>query len=904
MPKVSPLQSNFGSGEMSPLLYGRVDSDRYKAGLKTCLNYIPMIQGSLVRRPGTEYVFNTKNNGVAKLQAFEFSTTQAYILEFGANYVRFFKDNANITNAQKTITGITQANPAVVTSVAHGFSNGMRIVIENVLGMTQVNNREFTVANVTANTFELSGINSTGFDAYTSGGYAAQIYEIASAYGLNDLAGLKFTQSADVLYIVHPSYPPKKLIRRAHNDWEFFDLDLQDGPYFSTNSGQNFLTPAATTGNGVTVNVGPNRVITNAVNNGSGLIRITAANHGFSEAESIYIAGVTGTTEANGTWLISYVDANNFDLRGSAFVNAYVAGGTASPALFASTDVGRLIRLGDTLPWGWAKIVSYTSPTQVAVDIKSAFGVAGPNNLYRLGLYSDTTGYPAAITFHEDRLMFGGSRGAPQRQDGSRSGDYENFAPTELSGTVNPDNAIAFSFNANDVNEIYWMASEEKGLLSGSVGGEWVTRPSSQSEALSPSNITAKKTTSWGSENVPPVQAGKSTLFVQRAGRKIRELNYYYEVDGFRAADLTQLADHVTFNGIKQMAFQKEPYGVVWAVRNDGQLLALTYDRDVESLRAGWSRHILGGKSDAAGTQSKVESVQVIPSADGKRQDAWLIVQRYVNGATVRHIEYITKMFEDTDEQRDCYFVDGGLTYDAPFTITGITQANPGVATTSSAHGFANGDKILITGVVGMTEVNSETFLVDGVTGTTFQLKTLLNANVNTTSYGAYTSGGEVRKLVSTISNLNHLEGETVSILGDGAVQPDKVVTNGKVTLAERAATVHLGYGYNSDGELLRLEAGAADGTALGKTRRMHRVGMLLHRSLGLKVGFSFTDLETVTFRTGADLLTRAPALFSGIISETVACDYDFENNFCWRQAQPLPSTILAIMPQMVTQDR
>src|SRR3990172_8026943 len=128
MPKVSPLQSNFNGGEFSPLLYGRVDVDRYKTGLKTCLNYLPTVQGPITRRPGTKFVFPTKDNGIARLQSFEFSITQAYMLEFGNTYIRFFKDNANITNTPITITGATQANPVVITAVAHGFSNGFRVV--------------------------------------------------------------------------------------------------------------------------------------------------------------------------------------------------------------------------------------------------------------------------------------------------------------------------------------------------------------------------------------------------------------------------------------------------------------------------------------------------------------------------------------------------------------------------------------------------------------------------------------------------------------------------------------------------------------------------------------------------------------------------------------------------------
>ena len=116
MARSSPLQNSFSSGEFSPLASARVDSQRYAAGLATCINYIPTIQGGLVRRSGTKFVSEVKTSSLAtRIINFEFSTTQAYILEFGNLYVRFYKDNGSITLTTQAITGITQANPAVVT---------------------------------------------------------------------------------------------------------------------------------------------------------------------------------------------------------------------------------------------------------------------------------------------------------------------------------------------------------------------------------------------------------------------------------------------------------------------------------------------------------------------------------------------------------------------------------------------------------------------------------------------------------------------------------------------------------------------------------------------------------------------------------------------------------------------
>ena len=173
-------QSAFNSGEWSPLLEGRVDLDKYKNACYRLENFLIDPRGPAFFRPGFRYVGGTKTHAkLSRLIPFEFSVTQAYVLEFGDQYIRFFRNKAPITLTAQNITGITKANPAVVTySGADTYGNGDRVLIAGVLGMTQVNNREFEVANVDvgANTFQLLGINSTGYDAYTSAGTVAEIY--------------------------------------------------------------------------------------------------------------------------------------------------------------------------------------------------------------------------------------------------------------------------------------------------------------------------------------------------------------------------------------------------------------------------------------------------------------------------------------------------------------------------------------------------------------------------------------------------------------------------------------------------------------------------------------------------------------------------------------------------------
>lgn len=812
MPKVSPILTNFNAGEWSPLMEGRVDLEKYRNAQKTSKNGIGLVQGPWTRRPGAKFVHPLRaSNAKGRLQRFEFSTTQAYMLCFEDLKMRIFKDNALVTLTAQDVTGITQANPAVLTySGADTYANGDRVVISGVLGMTQVNNREFTVANVNAgaNTFELSGVDSTAYDAYVSGGTVAEIYEVTTPYVTTDLFDLKFTQSADVLYITHPSHAPRKLTRTAHTTWTITAIDFQDGPYLPVNTGAVTITLSAVAG----VVTATASAATFALTDVGRLLRVG----------HIPAAWIAATAYAAGA---AVRNSGNLYVCTSAGTSAASGGpsGTGS-AITDDTAVWKHVASSDGLYWGWGEITGYTSTTVVELTLARDVVAATATTNWRLGLWSGTTGYPAASTFYEDRLFFGGATNYPQRLDGSKSGDYENFAPTDEAGVVADDNALAFTLNAGNVNVIRWLADDEKGLLVGTTGGEWIVRPSTASEALSPTNISAKQSTKYGSANVQPVQVGNALVFVNRSGRRVRELAYVYEVDGFRSPDMTLLAPHMAESAqITQIGHQANPQSIVWAVRSDGVLLSMVYDREQNVI--GWHRHIMGGFSNSGGTDAPlVESVAVIPNSDGSRDDVWLIVQRYINGASVRTVEYIDRFWSEDIDQEDAFFLDCGLTYD----------------------------------------------------------------------------GGDT----STITGLWHLEGQTVSVLVDGATHPTCVVTNGKITLARDAAVVHVGFPYDSDMQPLRIDAGAADGTAQGKKQRKHRVIVRVWKSLGMQIGADADNLYRPTTRTSSDPADAPPPLFSGDIAVDLEGNYTTEPDLFFRFDQPLPGTILAVMPHQHTQDR
>ena len=332
---------------------------------------------------------------------------------------------------------------------------------------------------------------------------------------------------------------------------------------------------------------------------------------------------------------------------------------------FLSTDVGRLLHIKD----GHIKITSVTSTTVVVGIVIIDLNETGSTTDFALGSFSDTSGYPSCVTFFEQRLVFAGTTVQPQTLFFSRSADYENF-DDKYHETVADDDAIVYTIASNQVNAIRFMTATRT-LIIGTAGGEFAVNGAGVGEAITPTNILINKQSNHGAANVDGIAVGNATLFLQRAKRKIRELAFNFDVDGYVAPDLTILAEHITESGITQMAYQEEPNSIIWCVRTDGQLLGFTYQR--EQQVTAWHRHIIGGAFGSG--NAVVESVEVLPTDDSEYQ-VWVIVKRTINGATKRYVEYLHDLnFDETDDTSFNY-LDSQLAYDgsATTTISGLSH--------------------------------------------------------------------------------------------------------------------------------------------------------------------------------------------------------------------------------------
>jgi len=853
MARVAAQLTNFTGGELSPRLDGRNDLTKYSSGCKTLENFIVYPHGAAARRSGTTFVAEVASSAnKTRLIPFEFSTTQTYMLEFSNLKIRVYKDDGAVLEGDKTISAITKANPAVVTANSHDYTNGDEVVISGVGGMTEVNGKRFLVAGKTTNTFQLTdkdgtNINSSAFTTYTSGGVSNKVFEITTPYTTAQLFDIKFAQSADVMYITHPSHEVEKLSRTGHTSWTLTDVDFTKGPMQDANTTTTTLNPGQA-----------------AV--GTGIALVASA-----------VAGINS---------------------GSGFL---------------STDVGRFVFLNA----GYAKITGVTDTTNAVMTIITELSSASATADWRLGAFSDTTGHPSCVTFFEQRLVFAGTTNQPQTIFFSRSGDYENM-DANIGGTVADDDAIIYTIASNQVNAIRFMTATRT-LILGTAGGEFTVSGGGTDSAVTPTNILIKKQSNHGSANVDAIAVGNATLFLQRAKRKIRELAYNFDVDGYIAPDMTILAEHITESGLTQMSYQQEPNQIIWGVRDDGELIGLTYQR--EQQVTAWHRHIFGGRfGNATVTVTDYANITdgtriVLTKADGTTTTFTSATSSTTgkfhttssNNQTATNLKTLIDADSDFTATVSSNVVTitetsplstGFLTIKSLDDATRLTSTNEGKAVCESVSVIPTDDSEYQTWVIVKRTINGATRrFVEFINN--FDFTETDNTTFNFLDSALAYSGSAV----TTISGLDHLEGQTVGILANGATHPDKTVSSGSITLDRSSTNVKVGLAYKSILQTMRLDAGSQNGTSQGKTKRIYEITIRLFESIGVEVGETLDNMERIPFRTSFDPMDEGIPPFTGDKAVEFRGNYDTDGFIFVRQTQPLPLTILSLYPELQTND-
>lgn len=760
------LHRSFAGGEITPELFGRVDLTKRQTGLKLAQEAIVLPHGPVVRRPGRRHVNQAKNAGTGadqqvRLMPFSFSANQTMVLEFGHQYVRFHTLGGTLLEAAKNVTGVTYANPAVFDAVGHGYLNGEWVyctVSADPL-VDLLYDRYCIIANKTNDTFELTDldgnpISTLGMTGYASGELTvARVYTVTTSYSGADVFDLHFAQNADTITIVHPSYAAAELARVSATSWTLTTVTF----------GTPMTAPA-----GLTV------LATNAA--------------GGKLTDQYYVVTSVdddGVTES----LASAPASDNNDLTLQGNYN------TISWSAVAGAYRYRVYKLRG----GIYGLVGETDALSVVDDNILPDTLTTPPEDF-LELNTGAGDYPAATCYHEQRRWFGGIDDAPQTVFGTRNGTESNLTSSVPS---QDDDGLRFRIASNTQNAILHLVPLSD-LLALTAGGVWRIF-SDGSPAITPTSLSIKPQDYMGANNVQPILASNTMLYVQARGSRIREMAYTADVDYtsvLKSTDVCIMAPHL-FNGytITQIAYSRSPDQILWAVRSDGMLLTLTYVPEQQVYA--WARAVETG----------VESVCVV--GEGNEDVVYMVTSRTLRGVATRNIERLnTRIFTD---QALAFFVDSGMQLDL-------------------------GE--------------------DGAT---------------------------------VARGLWHLEGETVTILADGAVEPEQVVTDGTLTFDESVRYLSVGLPYTTDIETLPIASeGAADGLQ-GTMKNVVAVHLRVGQTSMFEVGPTFAKLTPNRSRLVSDDYGSPPSLQDIETRIGISGAWTTDGGVCVRQSQPLPLNLLSM---------
>lgn len=883
MANVRTLQRSFGGGELSPEMYGRIDDAKYQSGAATMRNFIAKPQGPAENRPGFSFVSEVKDSSKqTRLIPFTFNTTQTMVIETGAGYFRFHTQGGTLQagsySAYKSSTvTITIASPGVVTWSNHGLVNTDRVAFTTTgalpTGITA--NTAYYVLKIDDNSFRISTsqngtpINTTGSQSGTHAahkvysvadcvrvsdvnyycitetlGYAppnatywypmgGTAYEVPNPYAEADLFDIHHVQSADVLTLVHPNYPPKELRRLGSTTWTLINVPF---------------TPSVSAPSGVTA---------------------VASGHTTAKYDYKYVVTTLAEDQVSESAASSVATANG---------NLLETGGIVTISWSAVTGAFRYNVY--KLQGGIYGYIGQTASTSIIDDnINPDMSTSPPN--YDT-VFDGANKYPGAVSYFEQRRVFAGTNNDPQTIWMTRSGTESNMS---YSLPTRDDDRIKFRVAAREANTIRHIVPLTQLLLLTS-SAEWRVT-SVNSDAITPSTISVRPQSYVGSNNVQPVIINNTMIYGAARGGHVRECGYSWQANGFVTGDMSIRAAHLFDNlDILDMAYSKAPTPIIWMVSSSGKLLGLTYVPE-QSIGA-WHQH------DTDGT---FESCTVV--AEGKEDVLYVVVKRTVDGSSVRYIERMES--RQYDDQARAFFVDSGATYDGT-NMSATTMTVSGGTTWGSSETLtltASASKFVYPG----TSDVGDAVVIDDGNGNKYRFQILettsaITANVRVDRTVPVslrnTATTEWSFARNTISGLTWLEGETVNILADGAVHPQRVVTDGAITLDRSSSIVTIGLPITADLQTLPVAMQIDSGFGQGRMKNVNKAWLRVFQSSGIFIGPDENNLTEAKQRTTEPYGTP-PALKSKEILVMTTPSWADSGQVFIRQTDPLPLSVVAL---------
>ena len=851
---------SFNGGEITPYLAHVNNLDKHATSAARMENFIPMPFGSIRKRPGTLHLATLPRE--ARLESFTFSD--------GISYVMAFLPSVPAAGSTPAVYGSLR----IYRADAPPGAEPVRIFTED-----------------------------TDADA-----------------NFKEPFRLQFSQINDVIDIVDPHHHPRQLTSRLNDlgvlEWDLKRAEFRHPPLLDENTVESHQLSITS---GVAALVpGPLPTTTHVLNSTAALFntghvgavfqishkrdaadfeRSLKAQPGTGahtendalDADGIAYFSTSGGSNSSwsGTFTVRRSDDNGvtwYDFRKyHAEADRHVPVTEIeldAPCLLAlrytgsNTPAARgILAVGSPFTHGLVQVTAYTSPTAVEVKVLTRVRTKLTEH-WSEGAFSEYRGYPRSIAVHDRRRVYAGTHHRPMSLWLSRTDALDDFQ----TGTE-ADAGMYRTLAATRQSPILWLASQRR-LFVGTNTSEWVVG-SENDEPISPLNFVAREYTRFGSNTVPAANVNDSIYFVERQGLRLREFTYTLERDTFEAPDLTRLAEHMTTDGITQMAFQQSREPALWLTTGGGSLLSFAYNR-AENLSA-WARHPTHS--------GKFRSVTVVRN-NRDDDDVFFLVERTTDPLT------------DMPAPGGHANPDGTWRYYTLEKFSPSQQAKLEAADLDGMHYADGGDAELIGRMLDPQEFFNPAIPFPArqqPVGTSAVTETVANDEEHTGLFVQRVLADHATEPYLRILAQPYLKGKTVHLLVNGMFRTAVVAEQDegpmviKLPSPPEGVITQVSYGLpiSSVLETLPLDIQADNGSTHSRLKRAHELKLNVLNTFGGSYTYDGTT-EIIHYTSTADLMDQAPALRTGWISHTLPPAHLADLSYSLRHDEPYPFLLRA----------